>query len=84
MACGVPPVATRTGGVEELITDGVDGFVEPVGDVSGQAARVASLLTDDSLYERMAAAARRTAETRFTASLIIPQYEQYYEQICAS
>jgi len=84
MACGVPPVATRTGGVEELITDCVDGFVEPVGDISRQAARVVSLLTDDVLYERMSGAARRTAETRYTTSLIIPQYEQYYEQICAS
>ncbi len=83
MACGVPPVATRTGGVEELITDGVDGFTEPVGDVTRQAARVVSLLTSDDLYERMSSAARRTAETRYTTSLIIPQYEQYYEEICA-
>ena len=46
MACGVPPVATRTGGVSELVTDGVNGFLEPVGDVAAQAARVVALLTD--------------------------------------
>src|SRR5580698_128938 len=40
MACGVPAVATRVGGVPELITDGEDGFLEAVGDVDGQAARV--------------------------------------------
>ncbi len=83
MACGVPPVATRTGGVPELITDGVDGFLEPVADVAAQAARVVSLLTDDALYERMSAAARTIAQTRYATSMIIPQYERYYEQVCS-
>ena len=41
MACGVIPVATRVGGVPELITDGRDGYLEAVGDISAQAARVA-------------------------------------------
>ena len=40
MACGVPPVATRTGGVPDLITHGVDGFMEPVGDIEAQAQRL--------------------------------------------
>jgi N-acetyl-alpha-D-glucosaminyl L-malate synthase BshA len=81
MACGVPPVATQTGGVAELITPGVDGFLEPVGDIAAQAKRVVALLTDDALHARMALAARSTAEERFDTSLIIPQYEQYYEEI---
>ena len=45
MACGVVPVATRVGGVPELITDGVDGYLEAVGDIAAQAARVAALLS---------------------------------------
>ncbi len=81
MACGVPPVATQTGGVGELITPGVDGFLEPIGDIAAQAAKVVELLTDDNLYDQMSAAARRTAQTRFDTSLIIPQYERYYEEI---
>ncbi|HLJ14862.1 MAG TPA: N-acetyl-alpha-D-glucosaminyl L-malate synthase BshA [Bryobacteraceae bacterium] len=81
MACGVPPVATRTGGVSELVTDGIDGFLEPVGDVDAQAARVVALLTDQALYDRMSAAARQTAESRFTTSLIIPQYEAHYRDV---
>src|ERR1700740_3504135 len=84
MACGLPPVATRTGGVPELITDSVDGFLEPVGDIAAQAARVVSLLTDDERYEKMAAAARRTAVERFASSTIIPQYEQYYREVLPS
>ena len=83
MACGVPPVGTRTGGVTELITHEVDGFVEAVGDISAQAARVISLLTDEQLYRRMSAAARHTAENRYSTTMIIPQYERYYEEVCA-
>jgi N-acetyl-alpha-D-glucosaminyl L-malate synthase BshA len=82
MACGVPPVATNAGGVPELVTNGVDGFVENVGDTTAQADRVVQLLTDSELYERMCSAARRTAEERFATSLIIPQYERYYQQVC--
>jgi N-acetyl-alpha-D-glucosaminyl L-malate synthase BshA len=84
MACGVPPVATRVGGVPELITNGADGFLEPVGDVAAQAARVVELLTDDELWEKMASAARRTAVERFASSTIIPQYEQYYREVLSS
>lgn len=81
MACGVVPVATDAGGVPELIRHGVDGFVEPVGDIAAHAARVLQLLSDDALHARMAAAARDSAVTRFAASSIIPQYEAYYTQV---
>jgi N-acetyl-alpha-D-glucosaminyl L-malate synthase BshA len=82
MACGVPPVATLTGGVPDLITHEVDGFMEPVGDIDAQSARLSELLTDGALHARIAAAARRTAETRFCTDLIIPRYEAYYERVC--
>jgi L-malate glycosyltransferase len=81
MACGVPPVATRVGGLPELVTHGVDGFLEPAGDVQAYAARAIELLTDDALHERMAAAARKTAVERFSTSLIIPKYEEYYRKV---
>ncbi len=83
MACGLPPVATRVGGVAELITHGVDGFLENVGDTQAQAARVVELLNSESLYRKMAAAARTTAVERFSTSLLIPKYEQYYEEVCS-
>ena len=83
MACGVPPVATNAGGVPELVTDGVDGFLEAVGDTSAQANRVVELLTDEALHARMSAAARETALRRFCTSLIIPKYEEYYEEVCS-
>jgi glycosyltransferase involved in cell wall biosynthesis len=83
MACGVPPVATRVGGVPELITDGVDGYLEAVGDISAQAERVAGLLIDESLHRKMSKAARRTAGDRFCTDRIIPAYERYYEEVVA-
>jgi N-acetyl-alpha-D-glucosaminyl L-malate synthase BshA len=81
MACGVVPVATRVGGVPELITDGEDGFLEQVGDIAGQAARVVQLLTDDNLHYRMAKTGRWNAAERFCTEKIIPMYERYYEQV---
>ncbi len=81
MACGVPPVATLTGGVPDLITHGVDGYMEPVGNTEAQAWRLIELLSDDGLHERMAEAARNTALTRFCTDLLIPKYEAYYKHV---
>jgi len=80
MACGLPPVATRVGGVAELITDGADGFLEAAGDVEAQAGHVINLLKNHELYDRIAEAAWRTAEGRFSSERIIPQYEELYRQ----
>ena len=81
MACGVVPVATNAGGVPELITHGVDGFAESVGDIDAQSRRVMSLLNDQALFDRMASAARQSAIHRFATSMIIPQYEAYYREV---
>jgi N-acetyl-alpha-D-glucosaminyl L-malate synthase BshA len=81
MACGVVPVATRVGGVPELITHGEDGFLEEVGDIEAQAARVVTLLTDDELHYRMAKAGRWSASERFCTDRIIPQYEKHYADV---
>ena len=82
MACGVPALGTRVGGVPELITDGEDGFLEAVGDVGAQAERVLRMLTDEPLHERLSTAARRTAVDRFSTESLIPQYERYYQEVC--
>jgi L-malate glycosyltransferase len=81
MACGVVPVATRVGGVPELITEGEDGYLEAVGDIAGQAARVVSLLEDDNLQYRMAKTGRWNAAEHFCTDRIIPQYEAYYRDV---
>ena len=81
MACGVVPIATRVGGVPELITDGEDGFLQSPGDVTTQAARVVALLSDDNLHYRMAKTGRWNASERFCTDKIIPLYEEYYREI---
>ncbi len=81
MACGVVPVATRVGGVPELITDGEDGYLEAVGDIQAQATRVVALLTDEELHYRMSKAGRWKAGERFCTEKVIPQYEQYYRDV---
>jgi N-acetyl-alpha-D-glucosaminyl L-malate synthase BshA len=84
MACGVVPVATRVGGVPELITDGEDGYLEAVGDIEAQAGRVVALLSDEALHWRLAKAGRWNAGERFCTDRIIPQYEQYYKDVVNS
>ena len=82
-ACCVPTIATDAGGVPELIEDGVNGRLFPVGDVEGMAHAAIALLQDDDLLRRMADAGRKTAQQKFCATRIIPQYEAFYEQIIA-
>jgi L-malate glycosyltransferase len=81
MACKVPSIATRVGGVPELIDDGVTGLLYRVGDVDGMARGALSLLNDRGRLQTMRDAARKTAQKRFCASLVVPQYVKYYEQV---
>ena len=83
MSCGLVPVATRVGGVPELIDEGVTGYLCPVGDISAQAACATSLLLNDTLRDAMGVAARNTAESRFNTEKLIPKYEAIYRQVTA-
>ncbi len=81
MACKVPTIATRVGGVPELIDDGITGLLFPVGSVDEMAEGAIALLKDRDRLEVMRDEARKTARARFCASLVLPQYIKYYEQI---
>lgn len=81
MACGVPAVCSRVGGVPEVITNGVEGFLAEPRDVETMAARALEILADPKRREQMGQAARRRALSQFCASKIIPRYEKLYERI---
>jgi N-acetyl-alpha-D-glucosaminyl L-malate synthase BshA len=81
MACDVPVVASRVGGVPELVEDGVTGFLCPPDDLAGMAQASIRLLTDDALHARMAQASRQRAARQFTDARIVPMYEQYYDEV---
>lgn len=82
MACEVPVVATTTGGVPEVVQDGVTGYLAPVGDVETMTAMAVGLLQDRELHGRMANAARERAAGEFHVDKIVAQYEEYYRRIC--
>jgi L-malate glycosyltransferase len=81
MACEVVPIATRVGGVPEVIEHGVSGYLADVGDVETMARYALELLRDESRLRQMATAARAVAQARFCASKIVPQYENFYRRV---
>lgn len=81
MACRVPSIATRVGGVPELIDSGISGLLYEVGDVEEMAEGAIALLRDQTGLDRMALTARRTAQDFFCASRIIPLYEAFYRRV---
>ena len=84
MACRVPAIATRVGGVPELIEDNVNGLLFEAGDVEAMAEGAIALLKDQQRLEAMARDSRKTAQDHFCASRIIPLYENYYRRILSS
>ena len=81
MACSVPTIGTRVGGVPELIEDGINGRLFAVGDVDGMTKAALGLLRNTDELRTMAANGRRTAQDHFCTSRVIPAYERYYEDV---
>jgi N-acetyl-alpha-D-glucosaminyl L-malate synthase BshA len=84
MACEVPVVASRVGGLPEIIDDGVTGFVCPPDDLELMAERGVRLLTDRALRESVTRQAVSLVRSRYCAGAIVPLYEAAYRQVLAS
>ncbi len=81
MAYQNPIVATRAGGIPEVVTEGKSGFLVPVGDIAGFVGRLERLLENSKLTARMGAAAQADASRRFCAKNIVGQYVDYYRRV---
>jgi L-malate glycosyltransferase len=81
MACAVPVIGSDAGGLPEVVEDGVTGFLLPVGDVDGMAARSLEILRDPARSSRMGQASRERAERLFSAGPLVSRYEEYYERV---
>ena len=81
MACQVVPIATRVGGVPEVIEHGKSGFLADVGDVETMAKYAIDLLENPDALQEMAKACRAVAQSRFCTTKIIPQYVDFYRRV---
>jgi N-acetyl-alpha-D-glucosaminyl L-malate synthase BshA len=80
MACGSPVVASRAGGLPEVLDDGVSGILEPVGSVEAMGRRAVELLRDPARHAAMREAAIAKAQ-EFSADRVVPMYEALYEEV---
>lgn len=81
MACGVPVVGSDAGGLPEVVRHAETGFLLPVGDIEGMAARTIEILKDEEHWKEMGQAAHRRAASLFNADRIVTQYEKHYERV---
>jgi N-acetyl-alpha-D-glucosaminyl L-malate synthase BshA len=81
LASGVPVVGTGGSGLAEVVDDGVSGFLHPVGAVEEMAASGLKLLQNDDVWASFSRAARAAAVERFSAELVVPMYERFYEEV---
>ena len=79
---GLPVVASRRGGLPEIIEDSVTGFLVEAGDRAALAARLDDLLADDALRERMGVAARHRAKTHFNCERFVGEFIHLLESPC--
>ena len=84
MSCGVPVIATKTGGLPEVVIDGENGFLGPLGDVEFMSQKGIELLSDENRLNKFRENCRKRAVEKFDSNLIVPKYEEYYKKIVDS
>jgi len=81
MACGAPVVASRVGGLPEVVEHGESGYLFPAGSVDEMAEAGIEILQDASRHKAMSEAGRQIAVERFSAASVVPLYEAFYEDV---
>jgi glycosyltransferase involved in cell wall biosynthesis len=82
MACGTPVVATNTGGVPELVSEGVSGVLVAPDDADALADAICGVVGNARVMGEMGANARILVEKRFSLEKVIPQMQSVYESAC--
>lgn len=82
MACGAPVIAVSAGGPAEMVEDGVTGWLTPMGDVASLGRRIVAALAADTAP--LGAAARRSAESRFTAERFSAEVAAVLKRVAAT
>ena len=80
MACEVPVISSDVGGIPEVNIDGVTGYISEVGDIESMAKNALSILKTEEELDKFRAAALEQAK-KFSINHILPQYEEYYQEI---
>jgi len=83
MACEVPVIATKVGGIPEVVQDGVEGFLYDVGDIDSMAEGCLRILENPEVRQTLGRAARDHANREFCASKIVLRYEELYRRTIA-
>ncbi|MFH1996264.1 MAG: glycosyltransferase family 4 protein [Candidatus Omnitrophota bacterium] len=82
MATSRPIIVTRTGGMPEIVRDGINGFIVPIRDFEGLAARVTALFNDDNLRDRLGASGREMMEQQYTKRILANNTLRIYKNFC--
>ncbi len=81
LAARKPVVATRVGGVPDVVVDGIDGFLVPVGDVSGMADALERLARDPGLRAQMGEAGRARVVPRYRVERLVDDIDALYREL---
>ena len=81
MASGLPVVASRTGGLPEVVPDGEAGYLIDPTDTDGMVSAASRVLSDGGLRDRLGAAGRDHAIRHFSSERIVPLFEALYRRM---
>ena len=81
MACGIPVVATRSGGPEEIVSDGFNGILVDVQVESQLAQAIRLVAADISLRKSLAENALHLARSRYTFDTMLARYDALYDEL---
>ena len=81
LAAGVPVVASRVGGLPEVVRHGVSGYLLPPGDVEGMARQAVALLRDRTLAQRLGRAGAERVAEQYPPARIVPRFEELYHRV---